>query len=215
MTLKLYYAPGSCALASHIALREAKAEFELALVKFVENQQRSPEHLALNPLGRVPVLAGEHGSLTENPAILSFIAHAYPKARLAPLKDPWRVAQVESFNGFIASSVHVAFAHLFRPYRYAESEAAQQAVAARAPELIRSMFDIVEAKLEAASAAGPWVHGAEYSTSDAYLVVMSRWLWRTGVAHPERYPRTRAHTDLVQGRPAVQEALLAEGLTAN
>jgi glutathione S-transferase len=209
MTLKLFYSPGACSLAAHIALCEAGADFELELVRFAENQQRSPTHLALNPLGRVPVLAMDDATLTENPAILGWVARAYPKAKLAPLKDPWGMAQVESFNSFVASSVHVAFAHLFRPGRYAEDQTAQAAISARAPDLIRSMFDIVEARL----AAGPWAHGEAYTTSDGYLGVMSRWLWRTGVGDGGRFPRTRAHASRVQERKAVLQALAAEGLT--
>ncbi len=209
MTPTLFYSPGACSLASHIALREAGAEFELALVKFAENQQRSPEHLKLNPLGRVPVLVTGQGALAENPAILDYVARAWPKARLVPLKDPWAMAQVESFNSFVASSVHVAFAHLFRPGRWVPGPPAQEAIKANAPNVIRAMFDIVEAKLE----AGPWVHGETYTTSDGYLLVMSRWLWRTGVSDSARHPRTRAHSQRVEQRPAVLAALAAEGLT--
>jgi glutathione S-transferase len=213
MTLRLLYAPGTCALASHIALREAGADFELELVNFAEEQQRTPAHLALNPLGRVPVLVREDGAaLAENPAILAYVVKAFPDGAFGR-PEAWAAAQVDSFNSFIASSVHVAFAHLFRPYRYADSEAGRQAVAVRAPDLIRSMFDIVEARLEARSGDGPWVHGAAYATCDPYLLVMSRWLWRTGVGDAARYPRTRAHADRVQARPAVLEALAAEALT--
>jgi glutathione S-transferase len=209
VTPKLYYSPGACSLASHIGLREAGAEFELELVKFAENQQRSPGHLTLNPLGRVPVLVTDEGALTENPAILNWAARTHPKAGLAPLKDAWAMAQVESFNSFVASSVHVAFAHLFRPGRWVDAQGAQQATAAKAPDVIRAMFDIVEAKL----ATGPWVHGESFTTSDPYLCVMSRWLWRTGVSDGGRHPRVRAHTTRVQERPATLAALAAEGLT--
>jgi glutathione S-transferase len=209
MTPKLYYSPGACSLAAHIALCEAGAEVELRLVKFAENQQRSPDHLEINPLGRVPVLVSDQGILTENPAILGFIARTWPAAGLAPLDDPFALAEVESFNSFVASSVHVAFSHLFRPGRWVDPEPAQTATAAKAPENIRAMFDIVEAKL----ASKPFVHGENFTTSDAYLVVMSRWLFRTGVGDQARFPRTRAHATLVQQRPATLAALAAEGLT--
>jgi glutathione S-transferase len=210
VTLKLYYSPGACSLASHIALCEAGADVELHLVKFTDNEQRSAEHLELNPLGRVPVLVTDRGTLTENPAILAWVARTCPQARLAPLDDPWAMAEVESFNSFVASSVHVAFSHLFRPGRWVDPEPAQKATAAKAPEIIRSMFDIVETKL----ASGPFVHGERFTTSDAYLCVMSRWLFRTGVGDAARFPRTRAHAALVQARPATLAALAAEGLTA-
>jgi glutathione S-transferase len=211
MTVKLYFSPGACSLAPHIALREAGADFELLPVKFAENQQRSPQHLELNPLGRVPVLTTAEGTLTENPAILGWIARTWPKAKLAPLDDPWALAQVESFNSFVASSVHVAFSHLFRPGRWVDPEPAQKATAAKAPEILRGVFDIVEAKL----AVGPYVHGKQFTTSDPYLLVMSRWFFRTRAADASRYPRVRAHAMLIEERPATLEALAAEGLTAN
>ena len=210
MTPKLHYSPGACSLAAHIALREAGADFELRLVKFGENQQRSPQHLELNPLGRVPVLVTDQGTLTENPAILGWAARTWPKAKLAPIDDPWAMAQVESFNSFVASSVHVAFSHLFRPGRWVDPEPAQKATAAKAPDMLRGLFDIVEARL----AAGPFVHGERFTSSDPYLCTMSRWLFRTGVSDATRHPRVRAHATLVQERPATLAALAAEGLTA-
>ncbi|HEY3811782.1 MAG TPA: glutathione S-transferase N-terminal domain-containing protein [Caulobacteraceae bacterium] len=210
MKPELYYSPGACSLAPHIALREAGAEFDLRPVKFAENQQRSPQHLELNPLGRVPVLTTADGTLTENPAILGWIARRWPDAKLAPLDDPWALAQVESFNSFVASSVHVAFSHLFRPGRWVDPEPARKATAAKAPETLRNLFDIVEAKL----AAGPFVHGKRFTTSDPYLLVMSRWFLRAALADVSRYRRVRAHATLIQERPATLEALAAEGLTA-
>jgi glutathione S-transferase len=214
MKPRLYYAPGTCALAAHAALREAGAEFDLELVSFADEQQRSPVFLAMNPLGRVPVLETEHGVLTENPAILAYIARAWPGSGLDSVGDLWVTAQVDSFNVFVGSSLHPAFAHLFRPYRYADGDEHRTAVSAKAPQVIGEMFDIVEARLGASSAAGPWVHGARFTTSDPYLCVMSRWGARTGVLKAERHPRVLAHLALVQARPSVAQALAAEGLTS-
>ena len=79
----LYYAPNTCALASHIALEQAGAAYEARRVDFAKNEQRSPEYLRVNPKGRVPALVTERGILTETPALLSFIAQSFPAARLA------------------------------------------------------------------------------------------------------------------------------------
>ena len=81
--LKLYFAPGTCALASHIALEEAGADYTAERLDFKNNQQNSPEYLAINPKGRVPALVTDRGILTETPAILAFIAQTFPKAKLA------------------------------------------------------------------------------------------------------------------------------------
>ena len=89
--LKLFYSPNSCALASHIALQEAGADYETVRLDFRANEQRKPEYLAINPKGRVPALATDRGILTETPAILAFIAQSFPQARLAPLDDRLRL----------------------------------------------------------------------------------------------------------------------------
>ena len=85
--LKLYFASGTCALASHIALAEAGADYTLEKIDFKINQQNSPDYLDINPKGRVPSLVTSQGILTETPAMLAFIAQSFPQARLAPLDD--------------------------------------------------------------------------------------------------------------------------------
>jgi glutathione S-transferase len=85
--VELYYAPHTCALASHIALEDAGADYGLVRVDFAANEQRSPDYMAINPKGRVPSLVTARGILTETPAILMFVAQSYPQARLAPLND--------------------------------------------------------------------------------------------------------------------------------
>src|SRR5215813_9100952 len=99
---RLYYAPGTCALATHIALEEAGAPYEAVLVDFSSQSQRSPEYLAINPKGRVPALVTETGTLTETPALLCFVAQRFPNAELAPLPDPFALAQVQEFIRYLA-----------------------------------------------------------------------------------------------------------------
>src|SRR5499433_2505369 len=125
---KLYYAPGTCALATHIALEEAGAPYEAVLVDFSSQSQRSPDYLAVNPKGRVPALMTENGTLTETPALLCFVAQRFPTAELAPLADPFALAQVQEFNSYLCSTVHVAHAHRMRGARWADDTEAQSAV---------------------------------------------------------------------------------------
>jgi glutathione S-transferase len=204
--LKLFYAPGSCALASHIALEEAGADYQLVLVKTGENEQRSPEFLAINPKGRVPALQTDEGILTENPAILAFIAQSYPAAGLIPA-DPIRFAQVQAFNAFLCATVHPIFAHKWRPYRYADDAAAHAAMAAKVPAVLDEHFGLVEAQL---SDGRDWLFG-DYSIADAYLHVFARWYQRPGLGSPESRPLVRAHVRRMQERPAVARALQQEG----
>ena len=91
--LKLYYAPGTCALASHIALEEAGATYETVRLSFKTEDQKKPEYLKINPKARVPSLVTDRGIITETPAILIYIAQTFPAAKLAPLDDPFALAQ--------------------------------------------------------------------------------------------------------------------------
>src|SRR5215471_10976843 len=114
---KLFYSPGTCALASHITLEEAATEYTVARVDFSRSEQRSPEYLAINPKGRVPALVTDDGILTETPAILAYLAQCFPQAELAPLDDPFAFAKVQAFNSYLCSTVHVAHAHRMRGTR--------------------------------------------------------------------------------------------------
>jgi glutathione S-transferase len=205
---KFFYASGACSLAPHILLLEVGAQPEMVKLDLKAGDQHKDEYKQINPLGRVPAIATKRGVLTENPAVLGWIARAWPNARLAPLEDPWAMSQVNSFNNFISSSVHVAFAHMFRPERYGEGEAAAEAMKARAPELLDSYFQMIEDKL----GDHPFVHGENYTISDPYLYVMSRWFQRPGMGHPEKFEKVRAHLDRMQARDGVKRALEAEGL---
>lgn len=200
--LTLYYAPKTCALASHIALIEAGAPYQLERVNFAEGAQRKPEYLALNPKGRVPALATERGTLSEGPAILAFIAQSFPAARLAPLDDPFAFAQMQSFNSYLCSTVHVAHAHRFRGSRWADDPAAHLSMQQKVASNMLECFQLIEASMF----QGPWVMGEAYSVADAYLYTLASWLPGDGV-DMAALPKTQAHTQRMEQRPAVQRAL--------
>jgi glutathione S-transferase len=205
--LKLFSATGSCSLASHIALEEADADYELVSINLKDGDQRKPDYLALNPKGRVPALVTERGILTENPAILAYVAQTHPQARLAPLGDDFAFADMQAFNMFLAATVHPAFAHVFRPGRYADGEAAAAAMKAKAPEALSEHFSLIEEKL---SDGRPWVHGDAFTVSDGYLLVFSRWLERSFPELAARFPETISHRERVGGRLAVGRVLALE-----
>src|SRR3954463_10732669 len=116
--LKLYYAPGTCALASHIALEEAGAKYETVRMSFKSEDQKKPDYLKINPKGRVPSLVTDSGVLTETPALLIYIAQVFPAAKLAPLDNPNALAKVQEFNSYLCSTVHVSHAHRMRGARW-------------------------------------------------------------------------------------------------
>jgi glutathione S-transferase len=205
--LTFYYATNTCALASHIALEEAGAEYETRWVDFGAAEQTKAEYLEINPKGRVPSLATERGVLTETPAILAYIAQSHPEAQLAPLDDPFAFAELQSFITYLCSTVHVAHAHRMRGYRWADDPAAHAAMKKKVPETVAACFDLIEQKMF----RGPWAMGDSYTIADPYLFTIARWMEVDSV-DPAAFPRVLDHRDRMAERPAVQRALKAEGL---
>jgi len=203
--MKLFYAPGTCALASHIALEEAGADYTLARVDFSKAEQRSPEYLKVNPKGRVPALVTDAGILTETPAILAYIAQLYPQAQLAPLKDPFAFARVQSFNSYLCSTVHVAHAHRMRGTRWADDPAAIEAMKKKVPESVGAAFALIEHEM----LKGPWVMGEHYTICDPYLFTLAEWLDGDGV-DLAKLPRVIDHRTRMSERPAVKKAVAQE-----
>jgi glutathione S-transferase len=202
---KLFYSPGSCALASHIALEEAAAEYTVARVDFSRSEQRSPEYLAINPKGRVPALVTDDGTLTETPAILAYLAQRFPQAKLAPFDDPFAFAKIQAFNSYLCSTVHVAHAHRMRATRWADDPAAIEAMKRKVPESVGAAFALIEnGMLE-----GPWVMGECYTICDPYLFTLAEWLDGDGV-DLAKLPRVIDHRTRMYERRAVKQAIAQE-----
>ena len=202
----LYYAPGTCALATHIALEEAGADYEAVRVDFGSQAQRAPEYLAINPKGRVPALVTETGTITETPGLLFFVAQRFPAAELAPLGDPFALAQVQEFNNYLCSTVHVAHAHGRRGARWADDVAAIEAMKRKVPMTMTECAELIEHKFS----KGPWVMGAQYTICDPYLFTIGTWLEGDGV-DTTRLPRILDHRRRMLTRAAVQKATSVEG----
>jgi len=209
--LKLFYAPNACSLASHIALAEADAEFEAVRLDLKAGEQKKPEYLAVNPKGRVPALVTPRGTLTENVVILGWVAQTYPQAHLKPDGDFFAFSEMQSFNLYLATTIHVTFAHLFRSYRYADSESAMAEMKAKVPSSLKEQWKLIEDRL---GDGRPWVCGAQYTVADPYLYVFARWLERDGAGGSDAMPLTRAHRTRMQERAAVQKVLATEGIAA-
>jgi glutathione S-transferase len=204
--LTFYYATNTCALASHIALEEAGAAYETRRIDFGAAEQTKPDYLKINPKGRVPALGTERGVLTENPAILAYIAQTHPEAKLAPLDDPFALAELQSFLSYLCSTLHVAHAHRPRAYRWADDPAAQEAMKKKVPETVGACFDLIEREM----LRGPWVMGNAYTVADPYLFTLARYMEVDGL-DPAAYPRVLDHRDRMAERPAVQRVLKSEG----
>lgn len=204
--LKLFFSKGSCARASHIALAEAGADYEAIRIDTAAGDQRTPEYLAINPKARVPALVTDRGVVTETVAILAFVAQSYPKARLAPLDDPFAFGQAQAFNAYLASTVHVAYAHGRRASRWADDAAAQAAMTAKVPGNLVDCFTLIEQQM----LQGPWVLGEAYSICDPYLFTIGGWLPGVGVDLAQ-FPKVADHARRMAERPAVGKVLAEEG----
>lgn len=200
--LKLYSCKGTIGLACHIALEEAGADYEVEWVDFAQNAQRQPDYLAINPKSRVPALVTDRGVITEAPAIVNYIAETHPAAKLAPLGDAFAMAQVQAFNTYLCSTVHVAAAHGYRGYRWADDPEALKDMARKAPLVVADCFALIEADM----IRSPWVMGEAYSICDPYLYTLTTWLERDGI-DPTPYPKIMAHFARMQARLAVGKVL--------
>lgn len=203
--LTLYFAPNTCALASHIALRDAGAAFALSRIDFAKTEQQSPAYLKVNPKGRVPALATPRGILTETPAMLAFIAQSFPKARLAPLDDAFAFAQLQAFNSYLWATLHVAHAHRMRGARWAEEASSFADMQRKVPQSVGACFALIESEMF----KGPWVMGETYTIADPYLFTLAQWMEADGV-DPTRYPKVHDHRTRMQTRVSVQAAIAAE-----
>ncbi|WP_284944969.1 glutathione S-transferase family protein [Acidisoma cladoniae] len=203
--LKLYYHAQSCAIASFIALEEVGAVYDGIRVNMGAGDQRQPDYLAINPKGRVPALVTDQGLLTETPAILGYIAQAYPESVLALPADIFAIAQIQSFNAYLCSTHHVAHSMKNRGSRWANEPACIAEMKHKVPETVTASFDLIQDSLF----KGPWVMGDTYSICDPYLYTVEQWMVGDGV-DPARFPALIDHKRRMEERPAVQTLLAAQ-----
>lgn len=203
--LKLYYGVGACSLASHIALEEAGAQYEAIRMDLKSGQQRAPGYLEINPKGRVPALITDRGVITETPAILAYIAQTHRAANLAPLDDPFAFAELQAFNSYLCSTVHVSHAHGGRGGRWSDDPAVVEQLKVKVTQNMADQFESIEKKMF----KGPWAMGKDFSVGDAYLYTMANWLERDGV-DIKRFPKVADHFKRMEARPAVARVLADE-----
>ena len=202
--MKLYTSPGACSLADHIALQWTGAPFEAQVVS--REQRRQPDFLALNPDGAVPVLQNGDWVLTQNAAILNYIADKFPEAKLGGDGSPESRAEVNRWLAFVNSDLHPAFKPIFGSTSYLGDQALIEKSQDNARKQLRGMFERADAQL----AGKDWLTGAR-SIVDPYLFVVTQWAKKTGVdlSGLDNLARFDAH---MAADPGVQAALKAEGL---
>lgn len=200
--MKLFYSPGACSLSPHIVLREAKLPFELEQVDLGSKTLASGgDYRSINPKGYVPALMLDNGEvLTEGPAIVQYVADLAPDTGLVPAAGTLQRYRVQEWLNFITSELHKNFGALFNP---------------RAPEewkgVVRELLDRRLGYVAQQLGHGPYLRGERFTVCDAYLFTMLSWCKPLKV-DLSQWPVLLDYMKRVAGRPAVQEALRAEGL---
>jgi glutathione S-transferase len=200
--MKLYYLTGACSLASHISLNEAGQTFEAyAVDRTTKKTGDGKDYLSFNPKGYVPTLILDNGEmLTENVAVLSYIANLDKSRKLAPEPGTLGFYRVVEWLAFINSEVHKNIGPLFRPTTTEEAKTA-------ARELVVKRLEFVENSL----GNKPFLTGDNFTVADAYLYVTLSWRGRVGI-NVDHLPKVTAFFERARARPSVQRARKDEGL---
>lgn len=192
-----------------MVLEELGEPFGLRLASTSDGGTQSPAYLRLNPKGRVPVLVTGDSVLTEAPAILIYLASAYPAAQLLEASVEALVKSVEWLN-WLSGTVHaVAVRQVWRPESFTLDPAAHAGIVGKGEEGLRKAFTLIDARLGNAA----WCVGDHYSIVDAYLLVFYRWGNRMGVPMRDRYPEWTKHALRLLQRAAVKRALDREAIS--
>jgi glutathione S-transferase len=198
--MKLYFSPGACSLASNIALREAGLPFELVRASTKTHQlDDGRSYYDINPKGYVPLLELDDGQrLTENPAVLQYIADRAPERRLAPPAGTMERYRLQEWLGFIGTELHKQFGPLFQP-GFADD------VKAKFIDKIRKRLEWTDGQLAGKS----YLMGEHFTVADAYLYVIATWAPNMGIDLAP-YKHVQAFKQRMEERPAVTAALQAE-----
>jgi glutathione S-transferase len=202
VNMKLYYSPGACSLASHIALHETGLPFEIEKVDFASKKTAGGSDFnQINPKGYVPTIKLDDGSiLTEGAAVLQYIADQKPDSGLAPKAGTMERYRLQEWLTFIGTEIHKTFSPLF-------NKAAAEEVKTNARNLLTRRLGYVETQL----ANKPYLMGDHFTVADAYLFVVTRWSDHAGFDLGP-FPRIKEYLARIAARPAVQAAMKAEGL---
>jgi len=203
--MKLYYMPGACSLASHIILEWLGKPYEAQQVAW--DALKQPEFLKINPMGAVPALVDGDMTLTQNAAILEYLAEQAPQSKLLGDGSAQSRAEVRRWLGFLNSDLHRTFSLVFAPQRFLPDEAAQEQLRTSAAGLLRTMFGLLDKQL----ADKPYLAGAAPSIADPYLYVVLRWARGKNI-DLAGMDNLAKFFDRMQADAGVQAALKAEGL---
>lgn len=210
MSLTLYFAPGACSFVPHSMLELSGAAFEPHSVKLHKNEQRSPEYLAINPRGQVPVLVDDGQVITQIVAILLHLDAKLPEAGILPASGLARTRALQTLT-WMNNTVHPTFTHVFMPDKFTDDEAAKQAIRAHAAKTYKGLLEEIEVMARQAS---PWMMGERPGALDAYALTLLRWGGFAGI-DPTTHPATWDLAQRFAALPPVARAVEREKLMLN
>lgn len=202
--MKLYSKPGACSTADHIALEWAGADYTVEVM--TSEALKSPAYLRINPAGAVPALVDGDFILTQNAAILGYIADTHPQAALAGDGSARQRAEATRWLAFVNADLHPAFVPLFAPAAFGAPDGAPASLRTATLARIRGLLEKADAQL----AGKDWLAGFR-SFADPYLYMTLRWAGAMGV-DLEGLDNLKAFGARMEADPAVRKVLQAEGL---
>ena len=210
MSLKLFFAPGACSFVPHAMLELAEVAFEPQMVKLHKGEQRSPDYLAMNPRGQVPVLVDGDEVVTQIVAILLHLDEKMPLAGILPPAGLERARALQVL-AWMNNTVHPTFTHVFMPQKFTDDEAAQKAIREFGAARYRELLGEIEALAEKAA---PWMVGVRPGALDAYALTLLRWGGYAGI-NPVDFPATWELVQRFAELPGVARAIEREKLQLN
>ena len=204
--LKLFQSPGACSLVPHIALEETGADYEPVQVMLAQGEHLKPEYLAINSHARVPTLVTEQGTITENVAILNYIADRFGTSGSVPRGDPFVAGKCNELLAWFSSTVHITFALIWRAGRFSDDESIHPLIQEHGRRILVEQFDEIEAMV-----GNGWLVGEAFTAADSYALIFFRWGRRIGM-DMLGYPKWAALNERLLAEPSVQRAIDAEAL---
>lgn len=202
--MTLYFCPGACSLASHIALEETGAPYEIKPILLAKGQQRTEAYLKINPRGKVPALSVDGKILVENTAILTYLARRFPERKLMPA-DPAEEARCIATMCWFSIVVHPSYQRSHRPERFADGEQAQAAVKENGRKSFWANLQEIDSMIQ----GNDWIMGREFTVVDGYALVFYGWGMRSGFPMKELSAYT-AWQERMMKRPTVQKSVESE-----
>lgn len=211
MPLQLYFGPGACSFVPHTLLETSGTAYEPVLVKLHKQENMGAEFKAINPRGQVPVLVDGDATITQIVAIVSYLHDLFPEQHFLP-SEPLAKARVLETLGWMNSTVHPTFGHMFLPHKFTDDAALHEPLRRFNTAQYRALLAELQGLQQQAAARGDaFMGGAHFGPLDAYTLTLLRWGTMFGI-DPADTPALWAHVQTVAQLPAVARVLERERL---